>query len=239
MQNSTRGRAAPALKATEKNRSWMRSSPRGTGCRSPCFLRPLCTPRSSSASGSRGTSNMHGHRRSRSRSRSTTTASRPTKPISSPNRISSAAAMPHEARETTTTETADFHDSAFRQVASDPTPQEQREAEPQAMLTTSSAARRSRRRSNRRRSGRTAPDAVGSAAADRSEPGDREPRSARRHRNQHRSEVAAGAPADERVGPRRRSMRTICSRGAARSRRSATSTIRKKRAAISSTAACG
>src|SRR5512144_1509555 len=43
-----------------------------------------------------------------------------------------------EARETTTTETADFHDSAFRQVASDPMT-EQRQVESQAMLTTSSA----------------------------------------------------------------------------------------------------
>ncbi len=42
-----------------------------------------------------------------------------------------------EARETTTTETADFHDSAIRQVASDPIPQEQRDAS-QATLTTSS-----------------------------------------------------------------------------------------------------
>jgi protein TonB len=44
----------------------------------------------------------------------------------------------HEVRETTTTETADFHDSAFRQVASDPTV-EQRQVESQAMLTTSAA----------------------------------------------------------------------------------------------------
>jgi protein TonB len=44
----------------------------------------------------------------------------------------------NEARETTTTETADFHDSAFRQVASDPTV-EQRQVESQAMLTTSAA----------------------------------------------------------------------------------------------------
>lgn len=43
-----------------------------------------------------------------------------------------------EVRETTTTETADFHDSAFRQVASDPTV-EQRQVESQAMLTTSAA----------------------------------------------------------------------------------------------------
>jgi protein TonB len=43
-----------------------------------------------------------------------------------------------EARETTTTETADFHDSAIRQVASDPTPQTQRVAA-QATLTTASA----------------------------------------------------------------------------------------------------
>jgi periplasmic protein TonB len=43
-----------------------------------------------------------------------------------------------EARETTTTETADFHDSAVQQVASDPTPQEERVAA-RATLTTSSA----------------------------------------------------------------------------------------------------
>lgn len=43
-----------------------------------------------------------------------------------------------EARETTTTETADFHDSAVQQVASDPTPQEERIAA-RATLTTSSA----------------------------------------------------------------------------------------------------
>lgn len=43
-----------------------------------------------------------------------------------------------EVRETTTTETADFHDSAFRQVASDPMT-EQRKVESQAMLTTSAA----------------------------------------------------------------------------------------------------
>lgn len=43
-----------------------------------------------------------------------------------------------EARETTTTETADFHDSAVRQVASDPMT-EQRRVESQATLTTSAA----------------------------------------------------------------------------------------------------
>lgn len=43
-----------------------------------------------------------------------------------------------EVRETTTTETADFHDSAFRQVASDPMT-EQREVQSQATLTTSAA----------------------------------------------------------------------------------------------------
>ena len=42
-----------------------------------------------------------------------------------------------DARETTTTETADFHDSAIQQVASDPTPQEERVAA-RATLTTSS-----------------------------------------------------------------------------------------------------
>lgn len=43
-----------------------------------------------------------------------------------------------EARETTTTETADFHDSAVQQVASEPTPQEERVAA-RDTLTTSSA----------------------------------------------------------------------------------------------------
>ncbi len=43
-----------------------------------------------------------------------------------------------QVRETTTTETADFHDSAFRQVASDPA-QEKPQVESQAMLTTSAA----------------------------------------------------------------------------------------------------
>jgi periplasmic protein TonB len=43
-----------------------------------------------------------------------------------------------EIRETTTTETADFHDSTFQQVVSDAEPQERKEAA-RAMLTTSSA----------------------------------------------------------------------------------------------------
>ena len=42
-----------------------------------------------------------------------------------------------EARETTTTETANFHESAFQQVASDPDPQERKDAA-RATLTTSS-----------------------------------------------------------------------------------------------------
>ena len=44
-----------------------------------------------------------------------------------------------EVRETTTTETADFHDSAFREVAADPTITEQRRVESRATLTTSAA----------------------------------------------------------------------------------------------------
>ena len=40
-----RARRIRPLKATREDRTWMRSSHRGIGCRSPSFSRPHCMPR--------------------------------------------------------------------------------------------------------------------------------------------------------------------------------------------------